>query len=66
MGNGRQYTVDFSGGEKKGVSDRVLARLQTVKSEEKQVDWEIHLVDGSVVRAHQHAAGKKVPPKKKL
>jgi transposase len=45
----------FQQWRKKGVSDRVLARLQTVKSEEKQVDWEIHLVDGSVVRAHQHA-----------
>lgn len=52
---------------KKGVWDRVLAALQTKKSEENQLDWEIHLIDGSVVRAHQHAAGaKKAPPKKKL
>jgi transposase len=57
----------FQRWRKKGVWDRVLAALQTIKSEEKQLDWEIHLIDGSVVRAHQHAAGaKKVSRKKKL
>jgi len=24
-----------------------------------KIDWEVHFVDGTVVRAHQHAAGKK-------
>jgi hypothetical protein len=24
-----------------------------------QLDWEVHYVDGSVIRAHQHSAGAK-------
>ena len=51
---------------KQGVWDWVLAELQTMKSRDKRIDWEIHLIDGSVIRAHQHAAGsKKAAPKKK-
>lgn len=56
----------FQRWRKQGVWDRVLAELQTMKSRDKRIDWEIHLIDGSVVRAHQHAAGaKKAAPKKK-
>ena len=57
----------FQRWRKQGVWDRILTELQTIKSRDKQIDWEIHLIDGSVVRAHQHAAGaKKVAQKKKL
>ena len=56
----------FQRWRKQGVWDRILAELQTIKSRDKQINWEIHLIDGSVVRAHQHAAGaKKVVQKKK-
>ena len=56
----------FQRWRKQGVWDRILAELETIKSREKEIDWEIHLIDGSVVRAHQHAAGaKKVVQKKK-
>lgn len=24
-----------------------------------KIDWEVHFVDGTIVRAHQHAAGAK-------
>ncbi len=42
-----------------GVWDRVLARLQEQADTEGRVDWDLHHVDGSVVRAHACAAGVK-------
>src|SRR5581483_288421 len=42
-----------------GVWDRILAVLQTEADTAGQLDWELHFIDGSVVRAHQHAAGAK-------
>lgn len=49
-----------------GIWDRVLSELQTQGDILGELDWEIHFVDGSIVRAHQHAAGaKKAPPKQK-
>lgn len=52
--------------QKNGVWDRVFAHLQQIKDGDGQLDWEVHYVDGSVIRAHQHAAGaKKVAPKPK-
>src|SRR3990172_9496704 len=37
----------------------ILAALQTKADAAGHVDWTLHFVDGSVVRAHQHAAGAK-------
>ena len=52
--------------QKKGVWDRVFAHLQQIKDGDGHLDWEVHYVDGSVIRAHQHAAGaKKVVQKPK-
>ncbi len=45
--------------QKSGVWDRVFAQLQQMKDASGQLDWEGHDVDGSVIRAHQHAAGAK-------
>lgn len=39
--------------------DRILAAVQQEADQAEQVDWEVHFVDGTVVRAHQHAAGAK-------
>jgi len=55
----------FQRWRKQGVWDRILSELQTMKSRDKQIDWEIHMIDGSVVRAHQHAAGAKKAVRKK-
>ena len=38
---------------------RILQALQQQADAHSQVDWEVHYVDGSVIRAHQHAAGAK-------
>lgn len=44
------------------VWDRVWGELQAQGDRLGEVDWEIHFVDGSIVRAYQHAVGaKKVP-----
>ncbi len=49
--------------QKAGVWDRVLAELQRQGDAEGRLDWSLHFVDSTVVRAHQHAAGARhVPP----
>ena len=42
-----------------GVLDRLLAGLQEGAGAEGLLGWELHHVDGTVVQAHQHAAGGK-------
>ncbi len=42
-----------------GIFDQVLAALQAEADAAGRRDWTLHFVDGSVVRAHQHAAGAK-------
>lgn len=40
-----------------GVWDRVLAALHAAAAAAGEVDWPVHFVDGTTVRAPQHAAG---------
>ena len=40
-----------------GVWERVLSALQAEADARGEVDWDLHSVDASVIRAHQHAAG---------
>jgi transposase len=40
-----------------GLWDRLLAQLQAAGDARGELDWALHFVDGTVVRAHQHAAG---------
>ena len=42
-----------------GLWDRILAALQAQAEAAGQLDWSLHFVDGTTVRAHQHAAGAK-------
>jgi transposase len=42
-----------------GIWDQVWAQVQSEADEQEQIDWEVHFLDGTVVRAHQHAAGAK-------
>ena len=44
---------------KAGVWERLLATVQQQADSAGRLDWEVHYVDGTVVRAHQHAAGAK-------
>jgi transposase len=42
-----------------GLWDRLFATVRERADAAGEVDWTLHLVDGSVIRAHQHAAGAK-------
>ena len=46
-----------------GLWDKILRHLQARKMNSDQIDWELFCIDGSVIRAHQSAAG---APKKKI
>jgi transposase len=48
-----------------GIWDRIFASIQQQADEADEVDWGVHFVDGSVIRAHQHAAGAKGGPQKR-
>ena len=47
---------------RKGLWDRILRHLQARKVNREEIDWGLFCIDGSVIRAHQSAAG---APKKK-
>ena len=42
-----------------GIWDKLWAEVQKDADANGQIEWEIHFVDSSVIRAHQHAAGAK-------
>ena len=42
-----------------GVWQKVLSALQQAADEKGELDWKTHSVDGTIIRAHQHAAGAK-------
>lgn len=44
---------------KAGLWDRILATLQSQADAQGAIEWTVHYVDGTVVRAHQSAAGAK-------
>ena len=49
----------FYSWRKSGLWDRIFAQVQTRADAAGQIDWHVHYVDGTIVRAHQHAAGAK-------
>jgi transposase len=40
-----------------GIWDHILAAVQQLADVEGRIDWDVHYVDGTIVRAPQHAAG---------
>jgi hypothetical protein len=44
---------------KAGIWQQVLEDLQADSDAQGKLDWQVHYVDGTVVRAHQPAAGGK-------
>ena len=42
-----------------GVWDTIFAAVQRHADAGGHLDWQVHFVDGTVIRAHQHAAGAK-------
>jgi transposase len=45
--------------QRKGVWQRILETVQAEEDAAAHIDWDLHFVDGSVVRAHSCAAGAK-------
>jgi transposase len=45
--------------QRAGIWERILHELQAEADARGELDWSLHFVDGTVVRAHQHAAGAK-------
>ncbi len=45
--------------QRAGVWERILAALQAEADARGELDWARHFLDGTTVRAHQHAAGAK-------
>ncbi len=58
-GSWKTVSSRFYRWQRAGVWDRVLAALQRRADAEGRLDWSLHFVDSTVVRAHQHAAGAK-------
>jgi len=56
---GRRGTVSsrYYRWRKQGIWDRIFADLQAQGDAEGNLDWAVHFVDSTVIRAHQHAAG---------
>jgi transposase len=47
----------FRNWTRKGLWDRILRHLQARKMAAADIDWSLFCIDGTVVRAHQAAAG---------
>jgi transposase len=56
-GSWRTVASQFYRWVRVGVWNQILAQVQQQDDQQGQVDWQTHYVDGSVIRAHQHAAG---------
>jgi transposase len=56
-GSWKTVSSRFYRWQRAGIWDRVLAALQRRADAEGRLDWTLHFVDSTVVRAHQHAAG---------
>jgi transposase len=48
-----------------GIWQHAFAKLQEQADADGKLDWDKHYVDGTVIRAHQHAAGAKGGPRKR-
>jgi transposase len=53
----RTVASRFNRWRRDGQWDRLLKAVQWQANIQGKVNWELHYVDGTMVRAHQHAAG---------
>jgi transposase len=45
--------------QKAGIWNHLLAAVQAQADAAGQLNWDLHYLDGTMIRAHQHAAGAK-------
>ena len=57
FGPWQSVSTRFRRWRRAGVWDGRLAAVQRQADAAGQLDWGVHFVDGTVIRAHQHAAG---------
>ena len=57
MGRWQTVSSRFYRWRQQGVWARVLAALQAQADARGDLDWLVHYLDSTVIRAHQHAAG---------
>ena len=58
-GKWQSVATRFYRWQKAQIWPPILETLQAEADKLGKLDWEVHYVDGSVIRAHQHAAGGK-------
>ncbi len=63
-GSWKTVSSRFYRWQKAGGWDRLLSEVQRRADAEGRLDWSLHFVDSTVVRAHQHAAGARSTPQK--
>ena len=56
-GSWRTVYSRFRRWQQAGVWERALTALQAEADAAGDLDWAVHFLDGTIVRAHQHAAG---------
>jgi transposase len=61
-GSWKTISSRFYRWQRAGVWDRVLTQVQRQADAEGRLDWSLHFVDSTVMRAHQHAAAAKGDP----
>jgi transposase len=59
FGPWRTVATRFYRWTRSGLWDRLLAELRRLADAKGGIDWEVHMVDGTSVRAHRCAAGGK-------
>jgi transposase len=65
FGPWRTVATRFYRWTRSGLWQRLLAELQRRADAQGGVDWSVHMVDGTSIRAHRHAAGAKGGSKSK-
>ncbi|NEP87134.1 MAG: transposase [Okeania sp. SIO2C2] len=58
-GKWQSVATGFYRWQKAQIWPSIRESLQGSADQQGKIDWEVHDVDGSVIRAHQHAAGGK-------
>lgn len=65
-GSWKTVSSRFYRWQRAGIWGHILAALQRQADRDGRLDWTLHFLDGTMVRAHQHAAGaKKGAPRRK-
>ena len=59
FGPWRTVATRFYRWTRSGLWERILAELRRIADAKDGIDWEVHMIDGTNVRAHRCAAGAK-------